>query len=134
MYSTSQTYSKEEVYNKEQADSAITQNTAFKNISSLFTYNENYVSSIVAYANNNIVYCRIMCKPGVPDQANIASVPASYKPLLRTSFSTFAMNGSDLDSGFCGLIYENSQSIQVRMGKVTTGSGGVLISASWPYK
>lgn len=100
-------------------------------ISSQFTVNSTYCQNFKAYTDRHQVFFSCYAKAGTADQTNlVTNIPVGYRPLAPCAASTFWMNWGDSQKGIAA--YVITSAIQIRTVGDLEGSGGVLVSGSYP--
>lgn len=105
--------------------------TGWTDITTQFTVNTTYCSDFHAYTDGHQVYFSCYAKTGTPDQTNlVTNIASAYRPKVACTASAFWMNWTD--SGKSIVAYVMTSAIQIRTVGDLEGSGGVLVSGSYP--
>lgn len=100
-------------------------------ITSAFTVNSTYCSDFHAYTDGHQVFFAGYVKAGTADQTNfVTSIASGYRPIVPFAANAFWMNWTDSGKSIAALVLTSA--IQIRTVGDIAGSGGVLVSGSYP--
>ena len=112
---------------------SIIQHEPLTDVSSQVSVLRSGVTAVRMFVQGHTAHMSFKVTRQTPDQAQLLSIPAKYKPKTAVTFAPFYMNGEDMQRGCCAYIYEGNNTIQFRTYTNTTGTGGVDFSGSWPF-